>query len=112
MNLLLGLIYILLFIFAFLVGFAIVQINLAGMNIKDFWTFIQANDLLDQLHRLTKRYDRMNVQEQIIFLTEAEKVFNAFEKVPNEIWEDEYSKYKDVLETYKSIRMLRWAEVH
>ena len=52
----------------------------------------------------------MNPQQQIIFLTEAEDVFNAFDKVPNTIWEEEFSKYRQVLETYRSIRVLRWAE--
>lgn len=112
MNLLLGIIYILFFIVFILVAFAVVQIKLAGMNIKDFWTFIQANDILDRLYNLSKRYDKMNSQEQIVFLLEAEKMFNAFEKVPSEIWEEEYSKYKEVLDTYRSIRMLRWAEVN
>lgn len=112
MNLLLGLIYCLFFIIVGLVGFSVMQIKLAGMNVKDFWSFIQANDVLDKLYRLSKKYDRMNAQEQLIFLSEAEKVFNAFDKVPNEIWEEEYSKYKEVLETYRSIRMLRWAEVN
>ena len=112
MNLLLGIIYILFFIVFILGAFAVVQIKLAGMNIKDFWTFIQANDILDRLYNLSKRYDKMNSQEQIVFLLEAEKMFNAFEKVPSEIWEEEYSKYKEVLDTYRSIRMLRWAEVN
>ena len=112
MNVLLGIIYFLIFVIVGLVGFAVVQIKLAGMNVKDFWSFIQANDVLDKLYRISKKYDRMNASEQLIFLTEAEKVFNAFDKVPNEIWEEEYSKYKEVLETYRSIRMLRWAEAN
>ena len=39
---------------------------------------------------------------------EAEKVFNAFDKVPKMIWEEEYDKYNDVLDTYKNIKVLRW----
>lgn len=112
MNLLLGFIYCLIFIIVALVAFAVMQIKLAGMNVKDFWSFIKANDILDRLYRISKKYDRMNAGEQLIFLSEAEKVFNAFEKVPSEIWEEEYSKYKEVLEAYRSIRMLRWAEVN
>ena len=54
------------------------QIKLAGMHVKDFWTFIEANDILDRLYRLSKMYDKMNAQEQIVFLSEAEKVFSAF----------------------------------
>ena len=51
----------------------------------------------------------MSPQEQIVFLMEAEKVFSAFEKVPQMIWEDEYQKYRDVLNTYKNIKVLRWS---
>lgn len=40
---------------------------------------------------------------------EAEEMFNAFDKVPNALWEDEYEKYNTVLEKYKDIKMLRWA---
>ena len=50
----------------------------------------------------------MTPQEQVIFLMEAEKVFNAFDKVPKMIWEEEYEKYNDVLDTYKNIKVLRW----
>ena len=50
----------------------------------------------------------MSSQEQIIYLREAEKVFRAFEKVPTELWEEEYNKYKEVLNKYKDIRMVRW----
>lgn len=110
MNILAVIIYFLILVIVTLIAFAVMQIKLAGMNVKDFWSFIEANNILDRLYSLSKKYDKMNVQEQIVFLTEAEKVFSAFEKVPNEIWEEEYSKYKQVLETYKNIRMLRWAE--
>lgn len=110
MNVLTVIIYFLIFVIVALIAFAVIQIKLAGMNVKDFWSFIEANDILDRLYSLSKKYDKMNAQEQIIFLTEAEKVFNAFEKVPSEVWEEEYSKYKEVLEAYRSIRMLRWAE--
>lgn len=112
MSLLFSIIYILFFIFVAFVLFAIMQIKLAGMNVKDFWYFIEANDILDRLYRNSKKYDKMNAQEQIVFLLQAEKVFNAFEKVPNAVWEDEYSKYTYVLEAYKGIKMLRWAEVN
>ena len=51
----------------------------------------------------------MNQQEQVVFLMEAEKVFNAFDKVPQAIWEEEYEKYSDVLNAYKNIKVYRWA---
>ncbi len=101
-------IYGLILIIFCLIVFSFMQIRLAGIKVKDFWTFIKANQSLDALYRFSKRYERMNNQEQIIFLKEAERVFQAFDKVPDVLWEEEYSKYADVLSAYQSIRMLRW----
>ena len=103
-------IYILIFIIFALVLFAIAQIKLAGIDVKDFWGFIEANQLLDRLYRFAKKYDRLTAQEQIIFLTEAEKVFTAFDKVPNMLWEEEYQKYMEVLDKYKNIKVVRWSQ--
>ena len=105
---LMTIIYILLFIIFALVAYAIMQLKLAGMNVKDFWSFIEANQMLDKLYAFSKKYQKMSPQEQIIFLMEAEKVFSAFDKVPKMIWEEEYEKYEDVLNTYKDIKVLRW----
>lgn len=102
-------IYILVFIVFSLVAFAIMQIKLAGMNVKDFWTFIKANEILDDLYIYTRRSGELTAQEQVIFLMEAEKVFNAFDKVPDLLWEEEYQKYREVLNKYKDIKVLRWA---
>ena len=93
-----------------LVLFAIAQIKLAGINVKDFWGFIEANQVLDKLYRFAKKYERLSSQEQLIFLTEAEKVFDAFGKVPDMLWEDEYQKYMDVLDKYKDIKVMRWSQ--
>ena len=41
---------------------------------------------------------------------EAEKIFNAFDKVPASIWEEETNKYQNVLEAYKDIKVMRWIE--
>ena len=106
---LMTIIYILSFIIFALIAYAFMQLKLAGINIKDFWTFIEANQMLDKLYAFSKKYKNMSAQEQVIFLMEAEKVFNAFDKVPKIIWEDEYEKYCDVLNTYKDIKVLRWA---
>ena len=106
---LMTIIYILLFTIVALTAYAVMQLKLAGMNVKDFWSFIEANQMLDKLYAFSKRYKKMSAQEQIIFLMEAEKVFNAFDKVPKMIWEEEYEKYEDVLNTYKDIKVLRWA---
>ena len=103
-------IYILIFIIFALILFAIAQIKLAGIDVKDFWGFIEANQLLDRLYRFAKKYDRLTAQEQIIFLTEAEKVFTAFDKVPNMLWEEEYQKYMEVLDKYKNIKVVRWSQ--
>ena len=105
----LTIIYLLIFIIFALVAYAILQIRLFGMRVKDFWTFIEANQMLDKLYKFAKQYENMSPQEQVIYLSEAEKIFNAFDKVPDELWEEEYDKYKEVLTKYKDIKMLRWA---
>ena len=102
-------IYILIFIIFALIAYSVLQLRLAGLNVKDFWSFIQANQMLDKLYAFSKRYEKMSAQEQVIFLMEAEKVFSAFEKVPNMLWEEEYQKYREVLNKYKDIKVLRWA---
>lgn len=101
-------VYILVLIIFSLVAYAIMQIKLIGLNIKDFWSFIEANQMLDKLYKVSKKYELMNQQEQVIFLMEAEKVFNAFDKVPSVLWEEDYEKYTDVLNAYKNIKVYRW----
>lgn len=108
MKVMIAIIYILLLVIFYLVAFAVFQIKSAGMKVKDFWTFIKANETLDKLYAFSKRYQKLSPQEQVIFLTEAEKVFSAFDKVPNMLWEEEYDKYMEVLNKYKDIRVLRW----
>ena len=103
-----AIIYILLLVIFGLVGFSVMQLRLAGIKVKDFWSFIQANQMLDKLYVFSKKCNSMSPQEQVIFLSEAEKVFNAFDKIPDMVWEDEYRKYSDVLDAYKNIRLNRW----
>ena len=102
-------IYILVFVIFALIAYAVLQIKLFGMNVKDFWSFIEANQMLDKLYAFSKEYEKLSIQEQILYLKEAEEIFNAFDKVPNALWEEEYEKYSAVLEKYKDIKMLRWA---
>lgn len=102
------LIYILILIVFCLVAFAVFQIKSAGMKVKDFWSFVKANETLDKLYKFSKKYEKLSPQEQVIFLAEAEKVFSAFDKVPDLLWEEEYNKYMEVLNKYKDIRVLRW----
>ena len=105
----LTIIYVLIFIIFALILYSVLQIKLFGMKVKDFWTFIEANQMLDKLYKFAKQYENMSPQEQIIYLTEAEKIFKAFDKVPDELWEEEYDKYKEVVNKYNDIRMLKWS---
>ena len=103
-------IYLLAFVIFELIAFAVLQIRMAGIKIKDFWGFIQANQMLDKLYIFSKKFKKMSPQEQVIFLAEAEKVFETYDKIPSMVWEDEYRKYADVLEAYKNIKVLRWTQ--
>ena len=94
-------IYILVFAIFALCGYAVMQIKLAGMNVKDFWSFIEANQILDKLYEFSQKYKTLNKQQQVVYLMEAEKVFTAFDKIPDIIWEDEFKKYDEVLKKYK-----------
>ena len=105
---LLAIIYVLLFIIFALCVYAVMQIKLAGIQVKDFWSFIEANQILDKLYEFSKRYEKLTPQQQVVYLMEAEKVFNAFDKIPNIIWEDEFKKYDEVLKKYKEIKIDRW----
>lgn len=104
-------IFIILFtVILLLLVIAIYQIKMAGMQVKDFWTFIKANETLDKLYAFAEKYEKLSPQQQILFLNEAEKVFSAFDKVPNALWDEEYNKYMRILNKYKDIKILRWQE--
>ncbi len=103
-------ILILVFIIISLIVFAIMQLQMAGIPVKDFWSFIDANQDLEKLYIFSKKYEKMSPQEQIIFLKAAEKMSDAFDKVPSMLWEDEYSKYRDVMDIYRKIKINRWHE--
>lgn len=102
-------IYVLILIIFVLIAYGVLQIKLLGMRVKDFWSFIEANQMLDKLYRFSRQYQNMSSTEQIIYLAEAEKLFKAFDNVPSELWEEEYDKYREVLNKYKDIRLIRWA---
>ena len=106
----LAIIVILLIFVVILIVMSIAQIRVAGIKVKDFFSFIDANQKLDSLVKFAKRYDKMSPQEQIIYLSEAEKMFDSFDKIPSTVWEDERDKYTQVLDTYKNIRVMRWNE--
>ena len=105
-----AIILVLLFIIFTLIVFAIMQLQMAGIQVKDFWSFINANEELEKLYIFAKRYEKMSPQEQIIFLQAAEKMSDAFDKMPQIIWEDEYAKYRDVMDIYREIKVKRWNE--
>ena len=110
MAVLLFIIYMLVLIIFGLVVFAVMQIKLAGLNVKDFWSFIEANQILDKLYEFSIKYKTLSPQQQVVYLMEAEKVFKAFDKIPNIIWEDEFKKYEEVLNKYKEIKIDRWVQ--
>ena len=105
---LLTIIYVLIFIIFALAIYAVMQIKLAGIEVKDFWSFIEANQILDKLYAFSKKYETLTPQQKVVYLMEAEKVFNAFDKIPNIVWEDEFKKYDEVLKKYKEIKVERW----
>ena len=87
---------------------AVYQIKKAGMSVVDFLSFIKANELLDKLYAFSKKYENLSPQQQILFLQESEKIFDAFGKVPDALWEEEYNKYMEILNKYRDIKILRW----
>ena len=108
MEILAVIILLLVMVIVVLSVIAVMQIKLAGMEVKDFWSFIKANDTLDKLYAFAVKYERLSPQQQILFLEEAEKIFSAFEKVPDALWEEEYDKYMRILDKYKDIKIVRW----
>lgn len=106
----LAIIYVLILIIFALCVYAVMQIKLAGLNVKDFWSFIEANQILDKLYEFSIKYKTLSPQQQVVYLMEAEKVFKAFDKIPNIIWEDEFKKYEEVLNKYKEIKIDRWVQ--
>ena len=101
-------IVILLMIIVFLAVLAVMQIRMAGMDSNDFWSFIKANETLNKLYAFSVKYEKLTPQQQVLFLKEADEVFEAFRKVPDALWEDDYEKYMEILNKYKDIRITRW----
>ncbi len=107
---LLAIIFILVVFIVILIFSIVMQMRNAGIKVKDFMGFIRASQSLDDLYEFAKRYERMSPQQQIIYLAEAERMFEAFEKIPRSVWEEEQDKYDEVLDKYKDIRVMRWNE--
>ena len=92
----------------FLALLAVFQIKMAGIEVKDFWSFIKANDTLNKLYAFSIKYKHLSPQQQVLFLKEADTVFEAFSKVPDMLWEEEYQKYMEILNKYEDIKVKRW----
>ena len=88
--------YVVLLVVVVIAAYVCLKIKASGMNVKDFFEFILAINDLDTLYMYSKCKLNMNESEQKAFLTEAEKMFSKFEKVPSMIWEDEYEKYSQM----------------
>ena len=102
------LVFFMLMVILFLSMLAVAQIKMAGMNVKDFYTFIKANETLNKLYAFSVKYDKLTPQQQVLFLGEAEHIFDAFGKVPDALWEEDYQKYMEILTKYKDIKVQRW----
>ena len=99
---------ILVTIILFLTLLAVFQIKMAGMEVKDFVSFIKANDTLNKLYAFSVKYENLSPQQQVLFLQDADTIFDAFGKVPDALWEEEYPKYMEILNKYKDIKIKRW----
>ncbi len=108
MNTAIAVIMFLVVIIVALIACVVLQLSRAGIKVKDFSDFINANQELDTLYAFSKKYEKMTPQEQVIFLKETEKVTQAFDKIPEEIWDDEYIKYKEVIDAYRALKVKRW----
>ena len=103
-----AIIFMLIMMIILLTLLAIAQIKMAGIEVKDFWSFIKANETLNKLYAFSIKYEQLSPQQQIMFLQEADTIFDAFSKVPDMLWEEEYPKYMEILNKYKDIKIKRW----
>lgn len=105
---LIGISMVLMIIISALVVFALYQVKLAGMDVQSFYEFILANARLQKLYEFVQTYEKTSLKDQMLFLDEAKAVFDAYEKVPTGLWEEDYNKYIRVLERYQKIRNNSW----
>lgn len=71
-------IYVLALVIVALIVFSIMQIKAAGMNVKDFAEFIQANQILDDLYEVTKKYERMDRKRKTCIFDGSRKSIFSF----------------------------------
>ena len=68
MNYLITIICILSFFVILLLLIAVSQIKLAGMEVRDFWTFLKANETLNKLYAFSLKYENLSPGQQLEFL--------------------------------------------
>lgn len=103
-----AIIFLLIIMIILLTLLAVAQIKMAGIEVKDFWSFMKANETLNKLYEFSLKYEKLSPQQQVLFLQEADTIFDAFAKVPDMLWEEEYPKYMEILNKYKDIKIKRW----
>ena len=78
----LAIIVMLLIVVIMLVGLAVAQIKMAGMNVKDFWSFIKANETLNKLYAFSKKYEKLTTNEQLFFYVKLREFLMLLIKFP------------------------------
>ena len=110
MSVILGVIYIVLFIGTAIAVFYTGIIYTSGLTWKDVFEYIDASSKLYELEIKAKKSDKMSWNQQLLFMQDAEKMFKAYDKMPDVIKSNEYAEYKDIVDAYQRIRCLRWQE--
>lgn len=71
-------IFMLLIIIIMLIALAVAQIKMAGMKVKDFWSFVKANETLNKLYAFSKKYEKLTTNEQLVFFKRSGESFRSF----------------------------------
>lgn len=79
-----------------------------GLEANDFISFLKADQKIDKIYKLAKKYNSLKTSEKIMFLDESKEIFDAFSKVPDRLWDNEYNKYMEILDTYQNAKIDKW----
>lgn len=79
-----------------------------GIEVKDFIDFLKADQKIDKIYNLSKKYNSLSLNDKIMFLDESKEIFDSFSKVPDRLWDNEYNKYMDILDQYQKVKMENW----
>ena len=90
--------------------FLVHQINLAGMDVRSFYDFVNAHSKIDKMYFFAKKYQKMSRHDRDLFLEEAKKIFDAYDNVPTEMWEENYEKYMLLLDRYHKLKIDAWKD--